>query len=204
MNIRVKKDLNKKIGSRLKHYRKQADYTQSEVAEIIGLKDGKTYSQYETGYAAIPFDRFLILCDILNVTPNMLLGYPDKKRIYSFCKRHNIECEMLDNSDVKLIFPDKEVIVSGELVNAVLDRFDNSFLGNFDNYSAWKTLELSNFENTLLYALGERNAERQMIVSNLANRIPDTEWKDSSGKTIAKFIYGKEVDIESNSEKDGE
>ena len=113
---REKKDINKEIGKRLRYFRNQTGYSQSEIADKIGLSDGKTYSQYETGYAAVKLDKLLKLCDIYRVSPNTLLGYEDTARLNVLCDRFNITYEAIDGYNVKLTMPEFEADIGGLIV----------------------------------------------------------------------------------------
>jgi transcriptional regulator with XRE-family HTH domain len=64
------------IGKRLAHLRKKRGFTQLELAEKIGIAQG-FISGYEHGKKRI-YDNVLIkIADVLQVTPNDLLGYTD-------------------------------------------------------------------------------------------------------------------------------
>ncbi len=93
---RKKDDFNREIGIRLHNFRIQAGYTQAEIAEMIGLSDGKVYGQYETGYAAIPHKRLKDLCEILGVTPNDVYGFTEPQ-----VTRMDIAKRMLKNAGIK-------------------------------------------------------------------------------------------------------
>ena len=190
MTQREKTEVNKDIGKRLKRIRKDAGYSQSEIALKIGLKNGKSYSTYETGYAAIPIENLLKLCEILKITPNSLLGFENIDKISYFCKTHDLKYKFLANNDVKLFFPEKESVISSDKLASLIDGLDRALL------EMRRNKELPFFEHILSWSSGEEEAERQIIVSNLANKYPDIEIKHS-GKTIRKTEYGKEV-------KDGE
>lgn len=65
------------FGENLKYYRNLARYTQKELAQLIdvGLS---TYSKYEKNEYQPKFDTLLKICDVLEVSPNELLGYKKK------------------------------------------------------------------------------------------------------------------------------
>lgn len=62
------------FGENLKYYRNLARYTQKELAQLVdvGLS---TYNKYEKNEYQPKFDTLLKICDILEVSPNELLGY---------------------------------------------------------------------------------------------------------------------------------
>lgn len=62
------------FGENLKYYRNLARYTQKELAQLVdvGLS---TYNKYEKNEYQPKFDTLLRICDVLEVSPNELLGY---------------------------------------------------------------------------------------------------------------------------------
>lgn len=61
--------LNMRLEDKLTALRKQAGYTQQEIAELIGV-ERSTYAGYETGKATIPIRKMQLLSVIYNVDLN--------------------------------------------------------------------------------------------------------------------------------------
>ena len=64
---------------RLKDLREDSDIPQRVVAEFLNIKQN-TYSQYENGKRAIPFDRVVALAKYYNVSLDYLAGLIDSPR----------------------------------------------------------------------------------------------------------------------------
>ncbi len=76
----MSKYLNKQIGKRVQTARKKSNLTQEKLAEKAKLSP-QFLSDIETGRSGMSFETLLSLCDILNVTPNYILGKNNKKNI---------------------------------------------------------------------------------------------------------------------------
>ncbi len=63
---------------RLKDIREDKDLKQSQIAEILNVKQN-TYSQYESGQRQIPINALIILAEFYNVSVDYLLGLTDNK-----------------------------------------------------------------------------------------------------------------------------
>lgn len=64
-----------KYTQRLRALREDHDYTQTQIAKIIGTNQ-KVYSRYETGENKIPIDRLIMLCNFYKVSADWILGIP--------------------------------------------------------------------------------------------------------------------------------
>lgn len=64
------------IKTRLRELRKQSNYSQQDLADMIGVTK-QTISQYERGVREPDFDNLLALCDVFNVSADYLLGKVD-------------------------------------------------------------------------------------------------------------------------------
>ena len=62
------------IGDRLFSIRKRLGMTQAEVAEAAGLSD-RTYADIERGGVNMRVETLLRICQVLHVTPDMILTY---------------------------------------------------------------------------------------------------------------------------------
>lgn len=61
---------------RLKDLREDRDLKQSQIAEILNIKQN-TYSQYENGQRQIPIDSLITLSKFYNVSIDYILGVSD-------------------------------------------------------------------------------------------------------------------------------
>jgi len=75
MKIMNQKDLLNIIAARLKSARQEANLTQSEIAEMLGLQQ-TSFSQIETGRVLLRVDHLAKLAKILNKPADYFLGYP--------------------------------------------------------------------------------------------------------------------------------
>ena len=66
---------------RLKEIRKDNDYTQIEIARILGITQVQ-YSRYETGERLIPITLLIKLADYYNVSVDYFLGLTDIRKPY--------------------------------------------------------------------------------------------------------------------------
>lgn len=61
------------IKARLTIARKRAGLSQSQAAQMIGLKGASSFTDYEDGWFAPALDKFLQLCEIYGVSPVWVL-----------------------------------------------------------------------------------------------------------------------------------
>ena len=66
---------------RLKDLREDADIKQSEIAELLHIKQN-TYSQYENEQRQIPISMLIILARFYGVSVDYILGLTDIKKAY--------------------------------------------------------------------------------------------------------------------------
>ena len=62
-----------KIGANLKQARKDAGYTQKQVAEKFNMTQ-QQYSRFENGVFELNYTQILELCKFYNITPNELFS----------------------------------------------------------------------------------------------------------------------------------
>ena len=62
-----------KIGANLKQARKDAGYTQKQVAEKFNMSQ-QQYSRFENGVFELNYSQILELCKLYNITPNELFS----------------------------------------------------------------------------------------------------------------------------------
>lgn len=65
---------------RLKDLREDKDMKQTDVAEILGIKQ-TVYSRYERGYKNIPIEHLLVLADYYNVSTDYIFGRTNNPKI---------------------------------------------------------------------------------------------------------------------------
>lgn len=66
-----------KLAERLKELRKQRGFTQTQVAEYLGLKL-RAYQYYESGEHRPEYEKLMALADFFEVTTDYLLGRTDE------------------------------------------------------------------------------------------------------------------------------
>ncbi len=74
----MEQDLKKQIGQRIKEYRIQANLTQREVSEKLGIVL-QQYQTYESGRYELDYKKLTEICKILDVSADFLLGLTDYK-----------------------------------------------------------------------------------------------------------------------------
>ena len=72
----------KSIGLRIKEARQAKNLKQDELAELIGAKSGAVVSSWENGKAKPDCLTIQKICEVLEISPNHLLGYNDSE--YTF------------------------------------------------------------------------------------------------------------------------
>lgn len=65
------------VGKRLKEARKNAGYTQKQVAEKMGTVQ-TAYIKYELGKLELDYEKLVFLCKLFDVTSDYLLGLEDE------------------------------------------------------------------------------------------------------------------------------
>ena len=67
------------IYPRIKDIREDSDKTQKEIAEILGMKQ-QQYSEYERGRREAPFEFYIRLAKLYNVSLDYIAGLTNHKR----------------------------------------------------------------------------------------------------------------------------
>lgn len=67
-----------KLATRLKVLRKKRGFTQTQVAEYLGLKL-RAYQYYESGEHRPEYEKLMALADFFEVTTDYLLGRTDER-----------------------------------------------------------------------------------------------------------------------------
>lgn len=65
---------------RLKDLREDMDMNQTQIAEILGIKQ-TVYSRYERGFQTIPVEHLIALADFYDVSADYILGRTKSKYI---------------------------------------------------------------------------------------------------------------------------
>ena len=65
--------VSEKIGANLKQARKDAGFTQKQVAEKFNMTQ-QQYSRFENGIFELNYTQILDLCKLYNITPNELFS----------------------------------------------------------------------------------------------------------------------------------
>lgn len=73
------------IGARLKAKREALGLTQADVAARIGVHPGN-YHLWEKGTRIRTFSRIMAACDVLDISPNELLGYDPAEKLDTMVK----------------------------------------------------------------------------------------------------------------------
>lgn len=66
---------------RLRDIREDRDITQTQLAEILHIKQN-TYSQYENGQRGLPVDVLVKLAEYFDTSTDYILGITDESRPY--------------------------------------------------------------------------------------------------------------------------
>ena len=97
----------KQIGERIKAARTNKNLTQGEFAKLIGAKSASVVSSWEMGVAKPDCERLAAICQVLEVTPDSLLGF---------------QSEAYSTSEISLIHKYRALDDRGRtVVNNVLD-----------------------------------------------------------------------------------
>lgn len=67
------------ILQRLRDLREDKDLNQSQIAQILGMKQ-QQYSNYERGYRDLPIECLITLCKFYNVSADYILGFTNTKK----------------------------------------------------------------------------------------------------------------------------
>ncbi len=67
-------ELAQKIGMRIKEIRKQKGLTQNDMAKKLGILQ-PAYARYESGKVQLNYEQIQVLCQLLEITPDVLWGF---------------------------------------------------------------------------------------------------------------------------------
>lgn len=85
-NKKLRNATNNAIGRNIHKFRKKKGLTQSELAEILGVKN-TTISNWETGDNNPPADLLGIICEALGISATELLGLKYAKDEFNYDER---------------------------------------------------------------------------------------------------------------------
>lgn len=174
----------KEVGQRIKEKRKGKGITQEKLAEILGLNK-KTIINWEKGELdkKIDFDKFLGLCEVLDIDMPYLLGNDySTKELETVCKYTG-----LSENTAKLLHRASKYTGATQNVPAFLsDLFDNYdvliFLGALEEYmrSSYceKVLPHKGCTPQLYMQYRDKAALNQIHCENLLLALKDTVEKD--------------------------
>lgn len=66
-------DIKKEIGNRLKQGRKDANYTQAQVAKMLHMTQ-QQYSRFENGIFELNYTQIIFLCKLYDISADFLFG----------------------------------------------------------------------------------------------------------------------------------
>lgn len=69
--------LKEDVGRRLRESRKDAGYSQKQVAEILGMVQ-PAYARYELGTIELDYQKLVALCKLYDVSSDYILGLKDE------------------------------------------------------------------------------------------------------------------------------
>ena len=105
---------------RLKELRKQDGYSQSEIANVLGISQ-QGYGRYEQGLREPNIETLLTLASLFRVTTDHLLGVDNKNDMYIFsAKVAEIATEIYQREDLYKLFHMAKG-VSKEKVSLIID-----------------------------------------------------------------------------------
>lgn len=67
-------DIKKEIGARLKQSRKDANYTQAQVAKML-LMTQQQYSRFENGVFELNYSQIIFLCKLYDISADFCLDW---------------------------------------------------------------------------------------------------------------------------------
>lgn len=63
----------KNVGKLIKAYRLKAGVSQGDLASVFGFANGQAISNTERGIAPFPYQRYKLLCEVLNIPPKKFI-----------------------------------------------------------------------------------------------------------------------------------
>ena len=100
-----KKDLNILVGINIKREREKAGFTQDQFSELLGI-GSKSLSSIERGVVGVSLTTLMKICNLLHVTPNVLL--------YESAQKNDADSIALQ---LKMLNPEQFSIASDMIAN---------------------------------------------------------------------------------------
>ncbi len=92
------------IGDNIKKYREAKKLTQQQLADAIGIKAKNAVSNWECGLNKPDADTITLLCGILGVDANTLMGWDNKEQLKADAE--DIVGQILNNPRIKEMLPE--------------------------------------------------------------------------------------------------
>ena len=90
--------INKKLSERIRLRRKELKMSQEELASLVGYTDRSIISRIEKGLIDLTESKIMAIAKALNITPEILVGWEDKKED----KENNIFSQLTEEELAKL------------------------------------------------------------------------------------------------------
>ncbi len=103
----------KTVIERFRELREDHDYTQSEIAAVLGISQ-QHYSKYESGEHELPLRHFITLANYYGVSADYLIGrcsYESKKPLETVYVTRDYTCERLIQDTLSLREHGRESVV---------------------------------------------------------------------------------------------
>ena len=88
--------INKKLSEKIRSRRKELKMSQEELASLVGYTDRSIISRIEKGLIDLTESKIMAIVKALNVTPEILVGWENKK------EENNIFSQLTDEELAKL------------------------------------------------------------------------------------------------------
>lgn len=88
--------INKKLSEKIRSRRKELKMSQEELASLVGYTDRSIISRIEKGLIDLTESKIMAIAKALNVTPEILVGWENKK------EENNIFSQLTDEELAKL------------------------------------------------------------------------------------------------------
>lgn len=90
--------INKKLSERIRLRRKELKMSQEELASLVGYTDRSIISRIEKGLIDLTESKIMAIAKALNITPEILVGWEEKKED----KENNIFSQLTEEELAKL------------------------------------------------------------------------------------------------------
>ena len=166
------------IGYKLKQLRLSKGYTQTKIAEVLGVSP-QHYGTLERGINSFSLDNILKLCDFYNVTIMSILG-----ELRKVDRKRKKECEKLVNQIQELGEEHQEVVSHMVAYYRQLERksMNQNIIMNKNNKRFNLSQEDENLEDEELQELIENLEQEIKQQEGLTNRKSRENYKKKSNK----------------------